>query len=86
MVQHIAFCLQGLIPACSPRFLHIVFQRVGNVIVDHQFHIGLVHSHAKGGCCHNYLYFVPDESFLVFLLLAAVHFPIEWPCLKAIAD
>ena len=46
-VEHKAAGRQrGVAPGASG-FLHIVLKRVGNVVVDHQPHIALVHAHAE---------------------------------------
>ena len=49
-------------------FLQVVFQRTGNVGMDHQSHVGLVDTHAEGVGGGDDAQFAGDEGFLRVLL------------------
>ena len=46
------------VTARTTSLLHVVLQRIGNVIVDNQPYVFFVHSHPKGGGGHNSAYFI----------------------------
>ena len=47
IVQDIAAGLEMRVPAGPSRLLHIIFQRIGDVIMNHQADILLVHAHSE---------------------------------------
>ena len=71
--QDIALRLEGLIPSGTAGFLDIVFQRVGDIKVDHKAHVLFVHAHTECRGGNDDLYFVPQEGFLIGNFLAAFH-------------
>ncbi len=76
MKQHIALCLQILVPAGASCLLHVVFQRIRYIIVDDQLNVWLIHTHAKSGGRHHHLHLVADKSILIRLFLGLVHLSI----------
>ena len=46
-IQHIASGTQRWVASGTTGFLHVVFQRGADVVVHHQPHVFLVHTHAK---------------------------------------
>ena len=82
--KNIAVCIQIRITPCSACFLHIVFQRIGNVIVNHQTDILFVHAHAKGRGRNNDLHLSGDKRLLILDFFAAVHFPVKRSCFVAV--
>src|SRR5690606_39029143 len=54
------------IPARTARFLIVALNALGNVVVDHKTHIGLVDSHTKGYGGHHDVHILHQEHVLVF--------------------
>jgi len=59
-----------LVSSCSPAFLDVSLETLGDAVVDHEPHVVLVNSHAKGNGGHNNLDIVPHPPLLnVFLVV-----------------
>ena len=71
--QHIAIGPDPLVPSGPPRLLHVILQRVGDVIVDHHSHIVLVDTHPKSRCGHHDIHLTCHECILVHCFLPGLH-------------
>ena len=80
IVKHEAFGLHFGVAPGTTRLLHIVLQRVTDVIVNDQSNIFLVNTHAKSRSGHNHLCVTTHKSILVLYLLVGFHLTIEWQC------
>ena len=73
IIKHITARIELWVAAGTTCFLHVIFQRVGYVIMYHQSHILLVHSHTKCRGCHNNTYMIVHESILIGYFLIGFH-------------
>ena len=64
------------VSSCTPCLLYIVLQRVGDVVVDDQSYIALVHTHSEGGCSNDDAYLVGHEGILIVYLFIGIHLAI----------
>ncbi len=63
-IKHQAVAFQPIAPGAA-RFLIVAFQRLRNVVVDDEAHIGLVDAHPEGNGCHDHLHVLVQEGILV---------------------
>ena len=84
IVENITVRLQGGIPPSPSGFLHIILQGAGDIIMDHQPDILLIHPHAKGGGGHHDLDLIAEEGLLVGDLVPGIHLPVEGSGRKSI--
>ena len=75
VIQDIARSLDVRITPCTPRLLHIVLQRIGNLIMHHQAHILLIHAHTKSGGGHDTSHLIIDKGILVTDFIVRIHLP-----------
>ena len=61
------------ITACAPGLLIIALEALGDVVVDHEAHIGLVDAHAEGDGSYDHIHILHEELVLVAGALAGVH-------------
>ena len=85
-VQHETPGLKMRVSAGTSCLLHIVLQRIGNVIMYHQSHIALIHPHAKGRSCHDDAHFVRHEGVLIGNLVVSIHLSVERQCPESVAS
>ena len=85
-IQYKAFCLHLWITSCTASLLHVVLQRVADIIVYNQSHIFLVNAHTECRSGNNHLCFTTHKSILVLHLLGSLHFSIEWQSSNAVVD
>ena len=84
-VEYIATRIEMWVTTSPSRFLHIILQRVGYVIMYDQSNIFLVNPHSEGRCGNNDTNLVVHEVVLIGNLLFGFHLTIEGQCLEAIA-
>ena len=84
--QDVALRRNGRVPAGAARLLDVVFQRVGDIVVDHQPHVLFIHAHPKSGGCDDDPDLSPDEGVLVGDLVCGIHLPVVRPSGKAVAS
>ena len=77
-VQNKASGIQMWVSTRTPCLLHIVLQRIRNVIVHHQANVAFVHSHTKGRCCNNYPNLFAHKRFLIGHLIVRIHLSVKW--------
>ena len=66
LVAVIGYALAFLAVSSGPsRLLVITLDALGNVIMDHKTHVGLVYSHSEGDGGHNHVYILHQEGILV---------------------
>ena len=84
IIEDVAFGFAFWVASGTSCFLNVIFQRVGNVIVNHHAHVFLVDTHAKGGCGHHGHHPVGNEIVLVGDFLVGVHFTVKRQSLDSI--
>ncbi len=82
--QYMTIGRDRLIPACSSRFLDIVFKRIGYFIVYDHADISFIHPHAKSRSSNHNPDFPSHKRILVFGFFLSFHFPMIRPCLIAV--
>ena len=85
IIQNKTFRKQARVAPCAPCFLHIVFKRIGDIIMNNQLDVFFVNTHAERRGSNHDFYLVVDKRFLVCNLFIRVHFPVEWLCREAVA-
>ena len=83
--QNIAIRRKLGVPPRPSRFLDVIFQGIGDIIVDHQPNILFIHPHAKGGGGYHNPHLPPEEGLLIFHLLQGVHPAVEVPGREPVA-
>jgi hypothetical protein len=71
-VEGDAFAFAAIAPAATG-FLVVALQALGDVVVDHEAHIGLVDAHAEGDGGHDHVHVLHQEAVLVAGALRGVH-------------
>ena len=84
-VKHVTACVKMRVTPGPAGFLHIVLQRIGNIVMHHQSHILLVHSHSESRRRHDDAHLVAHERILVGNLLVGIHLSVERQRLIAVA-
>ena len=85
-IQHEASCLKMRITSGTSCLLHIVLQRIRNVIMHHQSHIALIHTHTKGRCGYDDTNLIGHEGILIGYLVIGIHLSVERQCPISIAS
>ena len=83
--QNVALGVELRVTSGASGLLHVILQRVGNVIVDHHAHILFIYSHAERGCCHDGPHLVVHEGILVGDFVVGIHFAVEGQRGKTVA-
>ena len=83
--QNVALGVELRVTSGASGLLHVILQRVGNVIVDHHAHILFIYSHAERGCCHDGSHLVVHEGILVGDFVVGIHFAVEGQRGKTVA-
>ena len=76
-VEDVAAGMQMGVAAGAPRLLYVVLQRIGDVVMNHQPHVALVHTHAEGRRGDDDAYMVVHEGLLVGDFLVRIHLAVE---------
>ena len=84
-IEHIAFCLHIRITPSAPSFLHIVFQRVTDIIVNHQTYVFLVNPHSESRSGNNHFYLTTHEGILVLNFVCRLHLAVVGQCPYAVS-
>ena len=63
--QDVALGVEFRVTPGTSGLLHVILQRVGNVVVNHHTHVLFIYSHAECGCCHDGSHLVVHEGVLV---------------------
>ena len=84
-VEYEAAGVQMRVSSGTSCLLHIILQRVGDVVMHYQAHIALVHSHAEGRGGYDDAHLVVHESLLVLYLFVGIHLAVVGQCLHAVA-
>ena len=84
-VKHVTACVKMRVTSGPAGFLHIVLQRIGNIVMHHQSHILLVYSHSESRRRHDDAHLVAHERILVGNLLVGIHLSVERQRLIAVA-
>ena len=85
VIEHKAFGLKMRIAPCTSCLLHIVFERVGYIVMHHQSDIALVYAHSKGGSGNDNAHIIAHERLLIGYLLVRIHASVEGQSLVAVA-
>ena len=64
-VKHVALGPERRITPSAPSLLHIVLERIGDVVVNDEAYVLLVHAHAKSRRGHDDLDIILDEELLL---------------------
>ena len=84
-IEHKAFSLQLRVAAGTACLLHIVFERVGNVVMHYKPHVFLVDAHPERRGGDDDAHTVAHESILIGSFLVRLHLSIERQCLITVA-
>ena len=76
-VEDVAAGMQMGVAAGASRLLYVVLQRIGDVVMNHQPHVALVHTHAEGRRGYDDAYMVVHEGLLVGDFLVRIHLAVE---------
>ena len=76
-VEDVAAGMQMGVAAGASRLLYVVLQRIGDIVMDHQPHVALVHAHAEGRRGDDDAHLVVHEGLLVGDLLVGIHLAVE---------
>ena len=77
-IEHKAACLHMRVTTGASGLLHIILQRIGNVVMYHQSHIFFVNTHTKSRRCDDDAHFVSHKGILVSYLIVRIHLAVEW--------
>ena len=83
-VEDVAAGMQMGVAAGASRLLYVVLQRIGDIVMDHQPHVALVHAHAEGRRGDDDAHLVVHEGLLVGDLLVGIHLAVERKGPKAV--
>ena len=84
-VEYEAAGVQMRVSSGTSCLLHIVLQRVGDVVMHYQAHIALIYSHAEGRGGYDDAHLVVHERLLVLYLFVGIHLAVIGQCLHAVA-
>ena len=85
IIQHVAFCLHTRVTSRTSCFLNVIFERIGDIVVDNELDVFLVNTHTESGRCNDRLDLISDERILIGDLFVCIHSAVEWLCRESVA-
>ena len=78
--------LEIRISTSSTGLLHIVLQRIGNIIMHYQSHITFIHTHAKSRSGNNDANLIGHKGILIGNFIIGIHLSMKRKSLKSVAS